>query len=428
MKKTLFHKNFTIMIIGQLISLLGNSLQRFALSLYILDLTGSAAIFSAILSVSILPQIILSPFGGAIADRFNKKKIMVLLDTFSGILLLLFAILLPMQGSYRVIAIGVLMCIMAVIQSIYDPAVRASIPAIVAPENLPAANSAVSIISALTALFGPIAAGFIYGFLGIEAIFIINIVSFLASAFMELFLLIPHKAPTFTEGVLATFCGDIKSTVFYLIYEKRSIFYVVLLSCLLNLFLSPIYSVGVPYIEKIVFGVSDQLYGISEGLVGAGMILGALLVGPLSKKIPIQKLYFYFIMITALVIGMGVTTLDVLLSPSGVSYLSYVIFTAIGFLFAICLANVNISFMTYLQLETPNELMGKTMALTGALSTALMPVGQILFGVLYEVLASKLLLIYLLVAALNIVATIFLKKIVCKLPKDFAHVAAPTTD
>lgn len=284
MKDKLFDKNFTIMIIGQFISLFGNSLQRFALSLFILDITGSAAIFSAILSLAILPQIFLAPFGGALADRFSKKKIMVLLDAISGGILIVFALLIHTQADGVIAMIGVLMCIMAVIQSIYEPTVRASLTLLVSDEKLSEANSTVSIVSAVTSLLGPIAAGFIYGFYGIETIFVINIISFIASSIMELFLTIEYKKTTIEGSMIKTFCNDIKTTMSYLVVEKRCIFYVIILSCCLNLFLTPIYTVGVPYLEKIVFGVSDQLYGISEGFVGAGMIVGALVVAPLSKK------------------------------------------------------------------------------------------------------------------------------------------------
>lgn len=90
MNTKLLNKNFTIMVVGQFISLFGNSLQRFALSLLILDMTGSAAIFSFIIALTFLPQIFIAPFGGAIADRINKQKIMVFLDSFSGLFLLFF--------------------------------------------------------------------------------------------------------------------------------------------------------------------------------------------------------------------------------------------------------------------------------------------------------------------------------------------------
>lgn len=417
MKDKLFNKNFTIMVVGQLISMFGNTLQRFALSLYILDVTGSAALFSLILSIAILPEIFLAPFGGAFADRFDKKKIMVALDTFSGLLLLVFAILLRGSNS-GLILIGVLMCVLAVIQSIYDPAVRASLPIMVAPKNLSKANSVVSIIGAMTSLLGPVCAGFVYGFLGIEAVFMINIISFFVSAFMELFLYIEHTPAKMEGKLLPTFCADLKSTAHYLIYKKRSIFYILLLSGAINLFLTPIYTVGVPYVEKLIFGVSDQLYGISEGSVGLGMIIGALLVAPISKKLPFTKMHIHFIFLTMLVLGMGIATLPGIVAASGVSYVSYILWTVIGFLFSFILVNVNISFMTYLQMETPNEMMGKTMALTGALSTALMPIGQIIFGSLYEIFQAKLIIIYLLVAACTVIVTILMKKILFNLPSS----------
>ena len=61
MNKKLFHKDFTMMVIGQIISIFGNSILRFAISLYVLDLTGSASIFAGILAISMLPTILLSP-------------------------------------------------------------------------------------------------------------------------------------------------------------------------------------------------------------------------------------------------------------------------------------------------------------------------------------------------------------------------------
>ena len=66
--KKLFHRNFSLMIIGQIISLFGNAILRFALSMYVLDLTGSAAAFGTILAVSMIPTVLLSPVGGIIAD------------------------------------------------------------------------------------------------------------------------------------------------------------------------------------------------------------------------------------------------------------------------------------------------------------------------------------------------------------------------
>lgn len=402
----LFNKDFSIMSIGQFISLFGNSLQRFSLSLLILDITGSAAVFSGILALTFLPQIFLAPFGGALADRVSKKRIMVALDFSCAALLLIYTLFFLRGNSTSTSSIAVLMCIMAVIGSIYDPCVRASIPAITAQENLGSANSVVSVVSSLTSLLGPVAAGFLYGIYGIYPVFMFNIISFFLSAVMELFLTIPHVQTKLDGSVAGTFIRDIRQTFHYLVKEKPIIVQILLISCSFNLFLTPVYTVGVPFMEKIIFGVSDQLYGISEGCVGAGMIIGALLCGIISKKVTFDKLYYYFYVLIALIIGMGACSLPIVLGTGDVSYLSYGLFTGIGFLFAVVLAIINIMCMTYMQLEIPMELMGKAMALVTAASTALMPVGQVVFGLLYDAFAAMTWVIYILVAVFCTIATI----------------------
>lgn len=85
MTQKLFTKNFMLLILGQLTSLFGNFILKLALSMYVLEVTGSAAIFAGILSVATIPTILLSPLGGILADRANRRNIMVALDTLTGI-------------------------------------------------------------------------------------------------------------------------------------------------------------------------------------------------------------------------------------------------------------------------------------------------------------------------------------------------------
>ena len=80
----LFSRDFTLMILGQIISLFGNAILRFALSLYVLDTTGSAAAFGGILAVSMVPTILCSPLGGVLADRVPRQRIMWGLDFFTA--------------------------------------------------------------------------------------------------------------------------------------------------------------------------------------------------------------------------------------------------------------------------------------------------------------------------------------------------------
>ena len=90
MNKKLFSKNFMMVVIGQIISLFGNAALRFALPLYLLNLTGSSALYGTVTACAFLPAILLSPVGGIVADRVNKRNVMVVLDFFTAAVILLF--------------------------------------------------------------------------------------------------------------------------------------------------------------------------------------------------------------------------------------------------------------------------------------------------------------------------------------------------
>ena len=140
----LFSRDFTLMILGQIISLFGNAILRFALSLYVLDTTGSAAAFGGILAVSMVPTILCSPLGGVLADRVPRQRIMWGLDFFTAALVLGYGLFFASRGT--VLAVGVLMVLLAAIQALYQPSVQASIPALASEEHLPAAYCVVALV------------------------------------------------------------------------------------------------------------------------------------------------------------------------------------------------------------------------------------------------------------------------------------------
>jgi MFS family permease len=212
----------------------------------------------------------------------------------------------------------------------------------------------------------------------------------------------------FEGSALVTFTKDIKGTLTYLYQEKKIILSIIFLAAGINLFLTPLYIVGVPYVEKVVFHVSDDLYGISEGCIGAGMIIGATLAGIFGKRLSLQKVPRFFFLLSLIIVLMGIPTLGFLCKQEGISYVSYILFTLLGFLFALCVAIIDIVCLTFIQLVTPQEKMGKIMALTAAVSSALLPVGSILFGFLYELLDGKLIILYSVAGVITLGTACFL--------------------
>ena len=184
------NKNFIIIVIGQIISLFGNAIQRFSMSLYLLEFTGSTAAFARILAISTIPYILFAPIAGRLSDNINRKKIMVYLDLVCSILIGGYAIILLRGHDHELIVAGV-MFILSICATLYAPAVTSSIPQIVEEEKLTSANGIINQVGSIVNFAGPILAGLLYGLLGIKVIVIINAVSFLISAIMEMFLDIP---------------------------------------------------------------------------------------------------------------------------------------------------------------------------------------------------------------------------------------------
>lgn len=149
----LFTRNFTFLILGQISSLLGNYTLKFALSMYILEQTGSASVFAAMLAVAMLPTILLSPFGGILADRANRRWIMVGLDSLSGLTVLTAGLLLPFGSDLLVI--GALLVVLSVLAAFESPTVQACIPQILSEDNLMRGNAAVNQAQAITSLMTP---------------------------------------------------------------------------------------------------------------------------------------------------------------------------------------------------------------------------------------------------------------------------------
>ena len=129
MKQKLFTKDFTLVVIGQIISLFGNATLRFALPLYLLNLTGSSALYGTVIACAFIPAILLSPVGGIIADRLNKRNIMVTLDFFTAAVILIFFLLMD-KGNLTALLTITLMLLYG-IAGAYQPSVQASIPALV---------------------------------------------------------------------------------------------------------------------------------------------------------------------------------------------------------------------------------------------------------------------------------------------------------
>lgn len=382
MEKKLFNKDFTLVVIGQIISLFGNAIIRLALPLYLLDLTGSATLYGTALACSMIPIILLSPIGGIIADRINKRNIMVGLDFGTAFLLVLFTITVRVLNP--VVIIIITMMILFGIQALYQPAVQGSMPLLSSPQNLLASNSIINQVSALSSLIGPIIGGVIYGMAGIEPVIIMGIICFVFSAIMEIFIRIPYTKQQVQGGLVQIAISDFKEGMQFVLKERTVIIKVAFICAGINLILSSMMMVGLPVIIKMKLGLSNQLYGYAEAAIGAGSLLGGICVGLLRKKLKIQKSDKLLLGTSLTMVPVGIA-LVLEMSPLVV----YSIIVAASTICMICSTIFSIQALTYVQEETPINLIGKVIACVMAICMCAQPIGQAIYGVLFEMMKDE---------------------------------------
>ena len=358
-------------------SLTGNYTLKFALSMYVLEQTGSASIFAGMLSAALLPTVLLSPFGGILADRANRKHIMVALDALSGLSVLAAGLLLPLGRELWVI--GALLVLLSVLAAFESPTVQACVPQMVSPQNLVQGNAVVSQVSAVTSLATPFLGSLFYTAFGIGPVFAAAVVCFWLTALLECMIHLEYQKPPRTAGIGAIVREDLAVSAHFLRWEQPDILKLLLLAALAGMFVSGTAVVGFPYLVRTVLGLSATYYGAAESAMGAAAILGSLCAGLLGKKLRVRDL-------SAIFLSFGLS-----LFPIGFSFLLPVgrmaRYGVLLFFFCVCQLGVCI-FSTYaitlIQQRTPEQLMGKVMSCVFTLSMCAQPVGQMVYGALFD--------------------------------------------
>ncbi|WP_297638835.1 MFS transporter [uncultured Clostridium sp.] len=409
--KKLLNKNFMLMVIGQIISLFGNAILRFALPLYLLDKTGSAALFGLVSACSFIPMIILTPFGGIIADRVNKKYIMVILDFITAILMIGFTV--SMGKVNLPILIVVTLMILYGIQGAYQPSVQASLPFLVEKEDLLKGNAIINQVSSLANLIGPIIGGLLYGFYGLIPILIASIACFIVAVFIEMIMKIPYIKNEFKDSVISIVKKDIRTSVSFIIKEKPVLFKTIIIISLFNLCFTAMIIIGVPVIMIERLSISSQAYGVTQGFIALGGLCGGILTGVLVKKLRISNSYMLLVFNVLALIPMGLT-----LAFKMSTGVSYVIVTVCCFIIMVVSTIFSIQMLTFIQGETPGHLIGKVISFCLAIGMCAQPIGQVLYGYLFEVLKNNVSWIIFGAAIAGGVITIISKKSFGKLNSE----------
>jgi MFS family permease len=407
-KKTIFSRDFVLVGTGQIISIFGNQMLRYALPLYLLNQTGSSALFGVVAACSFIPMLLLFPIGGIIADRFNKRNIMVILDFATAALIVMFCLL---YGKIDIVPLmTVTMIILFGIQGAYQPAVKASVPVLVDEEYMMKANSVIDLIGSTASVAGPVLGGIAFSIFGLPPILYVSIVCFFVSAVMEIFIHMPHTKISAKGNILAVALGDIRESFRFIFKEKPAIWQMSCIVASVNLLLTTLILIGVPVIftQRLDFetNTANRLYGYAQGVMGAGAVLGGVCAGALSNNLKLAASPF-LLSGCALSILMGGVALHLFSSATAI----YIVL-AIGGGLLVALSTVfQIQMMTYFQHLTPENLIGKVISCVLCVCMCTNPIGQFVYGFVFEYIGRSAYVPFYAASLLMIAVSIFTRRI-----------------
>ena len=378
-------KSFIILILAKFVSSIGTFVQSMAFALYVIDKTGSSILFASILMAALIPRVLLSPFCGVVVDWLNRKRLLVTLDLISGSLLLIIALLIGSGEISMPIIYGIAIAL-GIMSSFDEPMVMTIIPSIFKQEkDVAAANAMNMIVLALGNMIGPILGVLIYTNFGLVIVLIVNGISFLFAAFIQLFMQIPTDNVSDEKRTLKKFRVDFTEGIRYILQDKRM---KVILSCIIiqNCFFNGATQVGIPFISRVDLKVSNTQFALIEIVVILGVIFGASLSGIIKKKLNTDQLFVRMINIIGIAfLCIGIVVFGIINNLQISFYLILALYLVLG----ITSINVSIAFQTELQKEVDNKFLGRVSSIVMALIMASVPLGQGLYGWMFEVLPSE---------------------------------------
>jgi len=368
--------NIILFSIGKLISLFGSTIYSFAMSLYVLNATGSGLSFATNLVLGLLPMIVIGPFAGVIADRIDRKKIVVSMDILNGVVLIGVYLLTAYYGL-NLILIYCSTLILNILATVFNTSIEAGKPNIVSKDKIFKVNSISKIIDSVSSILGPMVGGLVFILVDIKVFIIVNAISFIFSGVLEMFIDFNVNSVQIKKKSNIDFKKDIRDAFKYMVSVKEIIsLFGIFVS--VNFFMGLSITIPFPYIITNVLELSSGFYGIIQGFFPVGMIIGSLLIGKITKDISYKKLLNrMIIMLSISIILIGVPLLFNT-NLSDVFYLIY--YSLILGLVGVIIAIVDIPVLSMLQSMIDDEYRGRVLSLGVSLAKIILPIAYLASG------------------------------------------------
>ncbi|MCE5234430.1 MAG: MFS transporter [Clostridiaceae bacterium] len=373
-----WEKNAALFIASQTLSLFGSALVQYAMSWQVLLGTKSGSMMTVSVLCGFLPAFFLSPFAGVWADRYDRKCIIMLADGFIALVTLALALLFS-AGYDSLVFLFAAMALRAVGTGLHSPAMNALVPELIPANSLTRVQAINSTLQSVVTLLSPMLSAALLGFLPIQSIFYIDVVTASAAILILLFLV---KAPKRFRPAEASAKGYFEDMAAGLRYVKEHGFIKAFFAftVVFQFFAAPA-AFLTPLQTARTFG--EELWRLSaiEVAFSVGMIGGGLLIaawGGFKNKVHSMAAAF-------IGVGAGTALLGV-----GVPFWLYLAFMAV---IGISLTTFSTPAMVLLQQRVEPEFHGRIFSVMAMISSAVMPLGMLVFGPLADVASIELMLI-----------------------------------
>ena len=366
-------RTFTTIWFGQLISLLGSGLTGFALGVWIYQQTGKATPFALTVLFANLPPVLLGPIVGSIADRYDRKKIMLLADTGNALVTLV-AYFLLLTDSLQIWNIFVIVLIGSIFGAFQEPAFAASVVMIVPKKDLQRANGMAQMSNALGNLVSPLLSGFLFVLVGLKGIILIDFITYFAALFTLIISKIPM--PLISEELKKSAGWKEAMAGWHYIRMHGGFLGLVIFFAVINFMLN---FAAVLTSPMVLATFTPEILGTIMTVSGLGMLLGSVLLstwgGP--KK---NKINFIIGLAVFTTLGLGLAGLRANPFLIGAGFFIMMFFVPL----------ISGTSQSIFQAKVPLDIQGRVYAMRSMISRSMMPLAFLTAGPLADYIFEPL--------------------------------------
>ena len=360
---------------GQAFSLIGSRLVGFALIWYLTESTGSAIVLTTVSLIGMLPEMLLAPFAGALVDRWNRQKVMIIADSMIALTTLFLGALFFLD-LVQIWHIYVLMFIRSMGGAFHYPAMSASTSLLVPKERLTKIQGLNQFLQGALAIVAAPLGALALEYMEIGSILLIDVVTAIVAIAPLFFVTIPQPDVITTAEQRAkpikTMLDDLKEGLQY-VYHWKGLLYIMLFATGINAILNPAFSL-MPLLVYEDFGLGAEEFAWIQMVMGVGMVAGSLILsvwGGFKKKVYTSAF------------GLMVGTIGLLMMSFAPTSAYWMLLVGIG-IFGTTNPIVNGPILAIFQESVDPNMQGRIFSLIGTVSLAASPVGMLIAGPVSE--------------------------------------------